>query len=60
MMTEFEKHKDDPHSTRELGIDIATRVSNQVLDAGAEGLHFYTLNTAVSTLEVISQLGLRS
>ncbi|MGB4324111.1 MAG: methylenetetrahydrofolate reductase [NAD(P)H] [Candidatus Nanopelagicales bacterium] len=60
MMTDFEKYQDDPESTRELGIDIATRVSDQVLDAGAEGLHFYTLNTAASTLEVVSKLGLRS
>lgn len=59
MMAQFEKYQDDPDSIRELGIEIATRVSEEVLDAGAEGLHFYTLNSAKSTLEVVKRLGVR-
>jgi methylenetetrahydrofolate reductase (NADPH) len=59
MMRQFERFQDDPVATRELGIDIATRVSQGVLDAGAEGLHFYTLNVAKATLEVIERLGVR-
>ena len=59
MMRKFEKHQDDPVATKELGIDIAARVSQAVLDAGAEGLHFYTLNIADATLEVVDRLGLR-
>jgi methylenetetrahydrofolate reductase (NADPH) len=42
-----------------LGIEVATQVSEEVLNAGAEGLHFYTLNSAESTLEVIKRLGVR-
>ena len=59
MMQEFEKYQDDPFATKELGMDIAARVSQAVLDAGAEGLHFYTLNIADATLEVVDRLGLR-
>lgn len=59
MMRQFERLQDDPAATRELGIDIATRVSQAVLDTGAEGLHFYTLNVAKATLEVIERLGVR-
>jgi methylenetetrahydrofolate reductase (NADPH) len=59
MMAQFDKYQDDPDSIRELGIEIATRVSEEVLDAGAEGLHFYTLNSAKSTLEVVKRLGIR-
>jgi methylenetetrahydrofolate reductase (NADPH) len=59
MMAQFDQYQDDPDSIRELGIEIATRVSEEVLDAGAEGLHFYTLNSAKSTLEVVKRLGVR-
>ncbi len=58
MMAQFERFQTDPQATRELGIEIATRVSNAVRHAGAEGLHFYTLNQADASLEVIEGLGL--
>ncbi len=60
MMADFHQFRDDPTSIREVGIDIATRVSEEVLNAGAEGLHFYTLNTTFSTLAVIKGLGVRA
>jgi methylenetetrahydrofolate reductase (NADPH) len=59
LMAQFDQYRDDPDSIRELGIEVATRVSEEVLDAGAEGLHFYTLNSAKSTLEVVKRLGVR-
>jgi methylenetetrahydrofolate reductase (NADPH) len=59
LMQQFERFQDDPVAIRELGIETATRVSQAVLDAGAEGLHFYTLNVARSTLEVIDRLAIR-
>jgi len=59
MMAHFDQYQNDPDSIRELGIDIATRVSDEVLSAGAEGLHFYTLNSACATLEVVNRLNLR-
>jgi methylenetetrahydrofolate reductase (NADPH) len=60
MMQRFDQYQHDPESTREIGIEIATHVSVDVLEAGAQGLHFYTLNSASSTLEVIKQLGIRA
>ena len=38
------------------GIDYATRQCGALLREGAPGLHFYTLNRARSTLEVIRNL----
>ncbi len=58
LMAQFERFQSDPRATRELGIETATRMSNAVLEAGAEGLHFYTLNQAEACLEVIGRLGL--
>ncbi|NQW31618.1 MAG: methylenetetrahydrofolate reductase [Actinomycetales bacterium] len=60
MMEQYHQYEHDREGIREIGIDIATRVSEEVLDAGAEGLHFYTLNTASSTLEVIKRIGVRA
>jgi len=41
-----------------LGIDHATKQCEELLRQGAPGLHFYTLNKARSTTEVLKNLGL--
>jgi methylenetetrahydrofolate reductase (NADPH) len=42
-----------------VGLDAVTELCADLLDAGAPGLHFYTLNRAALTLEVCDRLGLR-
>ena len=42
----------------EFGIEYATRQCEELLRAGAPGLHFYTLNKSRSTLQVLKNLGL--
>jgi methylenetetrahydrofolate reductase (NADPH) len=41
-----------------LGVEYATRQCEELLREGAPGLHFYTLNRAASTTEVLKNLGL--
>ncbi len=48
----------DDEAAMEFGIEYATRQCEELLRAGAPGLHFYTLNKAHSTVQVLKNLGL--
>ncbi len=60
LVDRLEKARDDIDDLRRIGIDIACEVSQQLLDVGAPGLHFYTLNKAASTKEIWSGLNIPS
>lgn len=54
----MEAYADDPKVQKELGIEIATRQAEELLENGVPGIHFYTLNEAEPTLRIAKNLGL--
>ena len=52
----FSKVEDNSDEVRKLGVEIATQLCQELLEAGAPGLHFYTMNTSSATREIYSQI----
>lgn len=54
----FERAGDNPSEIKKIGIEIATELGSKLLAAKVPGLHFYTMNTAESTILIAKNLGL--
>ena len=49
---------DDAASIRAFGLDVITRLCERLIDGGAPGIHFYTLNQSALALELCRRLDL--
>ena len=58
IVARLEAVSDDAEEMRRVGITMATELCRDLLDAGAPGLHFYTLNRSSATREIYKNLGL--
>ncbi|EJL88577.1 5,10-methylenetetrahydrofolate reductase [Herbaspirillum sp. CF444] len=47
---------DDGESIRAFGLDVVTQLCEQLLEGGAPGLHFYTLNQPAATMAIWQRL----
>ncbi len=54
----LESYYDDTASIKAFGLDFVTGLCERLLEGGAPGLHFYTLNQAGATSTIWQRLGL--
>jgi len=52
----MQAHGDDAESVRALGAEVVAQLCRRLLQGGAPGLHFYTLNRAKATQSVLELL----
>ncbi|MCW2846057.1 MAG: 5,10-methylenetetrahydrofolate reductase [Marmoricola sp.] len=60
VLARLEPLQDDPAAVRAEGIAIATELCDELLEQGAPGLHFYTLNRSKATREIYSALSVHA
>ncbi|MGQ4487831.1 methylenetetrahydrofolate reductase [NAD(P)H] [Streptomyces sp. SAS_281] len=48
----LEAARNDPRQSHRIGVDHATELAQQLLDAGAPGLHYITLNHSTAALDI--------
>ncbi len=49
---------DDTASIKAFGLDVTTQLCERLVGGGAPGLHFYTMNQALASTEIVQRLGL--
>ncbi len=54
----MEGYGDDQDSVRKFGLEVVTQLCQTLIDSGAPGIHFYTMNQVEPTREIYNSLGL--
>ncbi|HXE49321.1 MAG TPA: methylenetetrahydrofolate reductase [NAD(P)H] [Ramlibacter sp.] len=52
----LQSYGDDSASIKAFGLDVVTQLCEQLHAGGAPGMHFYTMNQSVATLEICRRL----
>ncbi|MFT6050453.1 MAG: methylenetetrahydrofolate reductase (NADPH) [Halioglobus sp.] len=58
MRQRIEGYGDDQESIQKFGIEVVSQLCQTLLDSGAPGIHFYTMNQVDPTRKIVSNLGL--
>jgi methylenetetrahydrofolate reductase (NADPH) len=58
ILSRFEGKEEKSEEIKKIGIDIATALGEKLLELKAPGIHFYTMNSAESTVAIARNLGL--
>ncbi|MCC5884754.1 MAG: methylenetetrahydrofolate reductase, partial [Halomonas sp.] len=53
---QLEAYGDDSEAIAAFGTDVVSRLCQRLLDGGAPGLHFYTLNQSAPCLRILDNL----
>jgi methylenetetrahydrofolate reductase (NADPH) len=54
----MEGYGDDQESIRKFGLEVVTQLCQTLIDSGAPGIHFYTMNQIEPTRDIYNALGL--
>jgi methylenetetrahydrofolate reductase (NADPH) len=54
----MESYAGDQDSMRKFGVEVVTQLCQTILDSGAPGIHFYTMNQVEPTREICNNLNL--
>ncbi|MDO8990490.1 MAG: methylenetetrahydrofolate reductase [NAD(P)H] [Sideroxyarcus sp.] len=60
MRKTMEGYGDDVESVQNFGLDVVTQLCEKLIAGGVPALHFYTLNQANASLEILKRLGYRT
>lgn len=60
MRKTLEGYGDDVESVQAFGRDVVTQLCEKLIAGGAPSLHFYTLNQANASIEILNRLGYRA
>lgn len=55
----LESFGDDRESIQKFGLDVVSSLCQRLLEGGAPGLHFYTMNQAAPTLSILENLHIK-
>jgi len=58
ILNRFKNQSEDSNAVRDIGIDIATEMGKTLIEMNVPGIHFYTMNSAESTIKIARNLGL--
>jgi len=56
LLAQLQDFGDDSAAIQAFGIEVVSRLCRRLLEGGAPGLHFYTLNRADTVLEIVKTL----
>jgi methylenetetrahydrofolate reductase (NADPH) len=56
LAAELDRRREDPQAVMQLGVAHATAQCIELLQCGAPGIHFYTLNRSTATMQVLTAL----
>lgn len=56
LVNDIRAHADDAAAIRRISIEFAVKQCRELIDGGAPGLHFYTLNQSHATMEIMRAL----
>jgi methylenetetrahydrofolate reductase (NADPH) len=60
MRKTMEGYGDDVESVQNFGLDVVAKLCEELIAGGAPALHFYTLNQAKASIDILQRLGYRA